>query len=430
MDSELEPIAVETIPMDLGERERPALRRHQVVAGGLALVLLTAGGLAILTGRAGGRPPEEAMAALRSFLSEATSAHLDGTVEGDGAETVFPVRFEVDVILPAQGHWISQDRHSTSEGVAVEGGAYYRAAPSRAVLDTRRWRWRDLPDEPAALQNPGIDSLLSFVAGVPLGLHGLDFVALRHMVDGVESVEAIGGGVYRGRVTRQTPPEGAPAIFGFGHSGTAEFTVADGGRLERAVWRLSAEGWPNITLDIRFSRWDEPLPLTVPGIDDVDPTPEIDEEAVAAFEAAPLLAPETLPEGWILLGAYLDEHLDRDGKIVHDGWESPCPALSLWYQPAFDPRAASRAGAGEEYLRFLELTESTATCRESETDIRESLPNGGEEGVQKTITVTVGVTRVQATSHFSEQDLRRILDQLVPLDLATQPTQQSVPPAG
>jgi hypothetical protein len=82
-------------------------------------------------------------------------------------------------------------------------------------------------------------------------------------------------------------------------------------------------------------------------------------------------------------------------------------------------------------MRFLKLTQSAASCPAPEAaGFQASLPDRGEEGVQKTITATVGTTRVQATSHFSEADLRRILEHLVPMDLTTQSIKLSVPPGG
>jgi hypothetical protein len=46
------------------------------------------------------------------------------------------------------------------------------------------------------------------------------------------------------------------------------------------------------------------------------------------------------------------------------------------------------------------------------------------------VTVTVGTTRIQAGGSLPEAELRQIIGDIKPLDLATQPVQRSVPPTG
>lgn len=423
MDFDLEPIDVRATPVEPAGAEPATSRRRWVLAGGLALVLGAGVGIEVIggAGDAGGRPPEEAMAAPRSFLSEATSVHFDATWSpaqgGPPDVSKSPAslsRFQGDVRLPYQGHWVHDNGYHFTEGLTVEGGAYYRVAQSRRRLRTTPWRWTVRP-EPAALGEHPIGSFVIYTQGLPLGLNGLDFAALRHLADGVSSTEPMGDGVYRGQVRLAGLPDGGPPLFGYEGRGTVEFTVAGNGRLERAVWRPKPGS--RVVLNIRFSRWGQKLALAVPDIDDVDLTPEIDEEAVAAFRAAPLLAPAALPEGWALHGAYVPYP------------SRPCPSLEFWYAPAFDPRALSRAGPSGP-LQFLQLTQWPADCQQPE-----AVPTAGNEAgrgdtVQTAAVATVGATRVEGRSGFPEAELRRVLDHLVLLDLDTLPVQRSVPPAG
>jgi hypothetical protein len=76
------------------------------------------------------------------------------------------------------------------------------------------------------------------------------------------------------------------------------------------------------------------------------------------------------------------------------------------------------------------LVESPASCRDTDLGfgmIPSELPAAGEF---HSVTVTVGTTRIHAGGNVPEAELRRLVGDVRSFDLAAQPIQRSMPPAG
>ena len=132
-------------------------------------------------------------------------------------------------------------------------------------------------------------------------------------------------------------------------------TLADKGRPVRAVVEQTLEvevgdEFPSFRIDSRsehtFTGWGEPLDIEAPADDDIDRTPYIEEEAIAAYQDAPLLQPRGIPAGWVLAGA--------DIYPSYAGDEG-CDQLELDYT---DP--------DDESYGYLYLAEMSLDCADTE----------------------------------------------------------------
>jgi hypothetical protein len=106
-----------------------------------------------------------------------------------------------------------------------------------------------------------------------------------------------------------------------------------------------------------------------PGADRVDPTPGIDEEAVAAFKAHPLLSPRAVPPGMVLQSVdVFDEEPEFESCAgVHLRYGSRGPQLR------------------DGQLRYLSISLRPASCSESGMVLYSGPP--GEAGPPEVVVV-------------------------------------------
>src|SRR5207245_2402047 len=83
---------------------------------------------------------------------------------------------------------------------------------------------------------------------------------------------------------------------------TLNLTALDDGTVQRTAVTLK-NSQANISIDYRWSKWGESVVIEAPTAAEIDATPDIAEEKVAAFKDAPLFQPAALPKGWVLNGA-------------------------------------------------------------------------------------------------------------------------------
>src|SRR5262249_55445278 len=123
---------------------------------------------------------------------------------------------------------------------------------------------------------------------------------------------------------------------------TLTLTALDDGTLQHTSVSLK-NSQANITIDYGWSKWGESVVIAAPTAAEIDATPDIKEEKVAAFKDAPLLQPAGLPKGWVLSGA---DVLSPDETTEH------CPEVEVDYE---DP-----TNQDSGYLTIYEFTPSCA----------------------------------------------------------------------
>ena len=188
------------------------------------------------------------------------------------------------------------------------------------------------------------------------------------------------------------------------NSDTMELTVHRGGRVQSVVLRTRSDA-QTVTTTLRYRDWNVDVDVQEPSAAELDPTPRIDEAAIAAWNATSPLMPKTLPRGWKLVYAdVLGAAQTAEG----------CAQLELRYESP---------GADEGYLYLYQFPLSCARSL-SGPDVR-SFRAGTYEGFGlmsadgvALAQITVRSTAVQADSTLSLAELVTILDEFVPLKLA------------
>lgn len=195
-------------------------------------------------------------------------------------------------------------------------------------------------------------------------------------------------------------------------SGTLELTARDDGRVDRMVLDVTggSDGSSvDAHVDFRFSGWGDAVDVTAPGGSEIDTTPSVDEERVAAYRDAPLLQPAGIPERWVL---------DLADVVPAEDTPEECDQVELDYVDPDDDEA------GYLYLYELPVTCADLAVPPGASAFRAG-PNRGwvgvdpEEGVLAQL--TVGRTVVQAETDLPPAELARVLAELRPLDFAVTP---------
>lgn len=189
----------------------------------------------------------------------------------------------------------------------------------------------------------------------------------------------------------------------------ADLRVDGDGRLHRMLVKLEGPDGKG-SADVRFSRWSEPVKLAAPSPDQIDPTPGIEEEALAAFKATPLVQPVAIPAGWVLDSALVVDAGEEDGA---------CPEVEIFYTDPENPD-------GE----FLDLYQSPASCADLSVAPGSSTFRAGtatgtlapDEGDGILVgVIVVGSTAVAFETDLDQATLSAVLGDLRPLDLAVTP---------
>jgi hypothetical protein len=192
-------------------------------------------------------------------------------------------------------------------------------------------------------------------------------------------------------------------------SAQADLRVDRHGHLHRMLVKLEGPDGKG-SADVRFSRWSRPVTLAAPAPDQIDPTPGIEEEAVAAFKAAPLFQPVAIPAGWVLDTAMVTDPGGEDGS---------CPEVEVFYTDPDNPDGA-----------YLDLYESPASCADLSVAAGSSTfsagPATGSVAPDQGDGILTGVLVRGSTALSFETDmdlatLAAVLGDLRPMDLAVTP---------
>lgn len=160
-------------------------------------------------------------------------------------------------------------------------------------------------------------------------------------------------------------------------------------------------------ISLHFSDWGSRIRVAAPAADQIDPTPHLNEAAVAGYRDTGLYMPQTIPTGWEL--TYAD-------VIPADETAEGCAQVELDYEPS-DPDDDTYL-----YLYFVPLS-----CAEVPDAVQRFTAGRypgfivTEDGSSLAAVLVDNRTVMQADTNLSPDALRDIIDTLVPLDLGAKP---------
>jgi hypothetical protein len=166
-----------------------------------------------------------------------------------------------------------------------------------------------------------------------------------------------------------------------------------------------AAGDSSSNLEVKFSKWNEPVTITVPSGDQVDANPAVDEDGLRKLKDLALVWPTQVPDGWELSVSSPEETADMEVT------ESKCETVELDWYPVTDE---------DHYLTLL-LRPAACALGEDPTPFQPGGPGGlaSRPGTFGTVEVRVGQTAVDVDSDVQGAQLDAILRSLAPVDAET-----------
>lgn len=184
-------------------------------------------------------------------------------------------------------------------------------------------------------------------------------------------------------------------------------TALNDGTVQRTAVTLK-NSQVNVSIDYRWSKWGESVVIEAPTAAEIDATPGIQEEKVAAFKDAPLFQPAALPTGWVLTGADV---------LSADETAENCPEVEVDYE---DPTSQDSG-----YLTIYQLA---ASCADPTAPPGSSAfvagPYRGFAQVDQGETdaqFLAGRTVIQVQTDLTPAQVAQVMGHLVPLNLAKAP---------
>jgi hypothetical protein len=446
-------------PARVEPEERPTRRgpSPRVAWAAAAVVLMAALGGWSVVRTDGSLTPHDRLTAIQKFVQTASSVKFEGSHELSspfaGAAPTY--RTAGSLRFPASARRVSHGGGSPDEeSIRIPQGRYVRSARAGQRLEDARWEF--IPDAETSSREwavegsdgrPSFGELLSGL-GPPLDAEP-DRSDLREVLAALGDVEEAGGDTIRARLPLRKlfrEPRFAEAMLEGTGSVEVRLTSGPGGRLDRMIWELDArrlDAPPRVRCnvpaapagygpaacvreraDITFTGWNEPVDAGAPPRAALDITPGIDEESMATAPPELALAPVDLPAGLVLRWASLDA---GDGT---------CAVLALSYRKP----DAGRADLDRRIELFLTAVNDrcppgTRTTG-PEPSGRTIVAGRHRLRVEQEPVATFGLARFEVTgasvqvewSGVDEPEVVRAVASLAPLDLATQPVYQSVPP--
>ena len=411
-------------------------------------VLVVAGGLALT--RDGPASAAARLDAVRQFLDGARSVRFEASHEVGEQFAGATYRTEGQLRFPGWARRVSNSGSAyDEETIHTDQGRYERLARRGQRLAEQKWTF-SAPAVASRWAGVGPDGKPDFgalLAGLGPPLDGEpDRRDLRGVVRALRAPERMDEDTIRATLPLTalfTDPRLSAAMLDGTGAVEVKLTVGPGGRLDRMGWSLDARrpgdqgrrcnipfdsyGHPECVkerADIRFLDWNGTLEVFVPDIADVDITPGIDEEELAALPSGIALAPAHVPGGLLLERAEVISESAAGGGY--------CEYLVLGYGRGPAP------GSGP--FPILSLRVSTGPCPPPEEEFGPAgrvLMAGRHRGalfrepvvVPGAAVFPVGTARVTVEwSDVAEQLVLDAVASLAPLDLATQPVYRSIPP--
>lgn len=193
---------------------------------------------------------------------------------------------------------------------------------------------------------------------------------------------------------------------------TAKLAVIDGGEVRSMQVHISGKDFVSETR-VAFADWGAPVTIFAPSDDQVDPTPDTNEEAIAAWHDAPLYMPTAIPAGWAL------DYADVIGAA--DTAEG-CAQVELDFEP---PGGADDNNAPYMYIYELPTACADNTAGTSAQAFRAGSHSGvidtGKDGISMAQLTIDAKTTIQAETTLTPAELATVLSRLGPLDLSVTP---------
>lgn len=381
--------------------------RRTLLGVAVAIAAVLAGDAAALVAGQGEVDAATLLARTTAFVRHNRSVHFEGGVRLEerlgrrrdvGSFSVTRLALEGDAHFSGRAHFTIDYGDNHAELIVLGLRVWSRQAERLGRLDDQKWSRADpgAEDRRSGVVRPGRRA--DGDPGQPQQLLRLLELGRRP-----HRVHRPGDGT-----TFAVELDPGKAFGAFGEDvdeATLEVTVDDDGRTPlRAVLRVLGRE-ADLAVDYRLSSWGERVAITAPALADVDPTPGIDEEEVAAFDEVPLLQPRGIPAGWEL-----------DVAAVVEGEGAECDRVDLDY---IDP-ASDRTG-------YLYLHQMAVACRTDPDEGWQPFAAGRYLGYfllddgQLSAELVAGETLLQVETDLSPDELATVLAHLRPLDLTVAP---------
>lgn len=389
----------------------------------LALLVLLGGGGGAAYFLSGEDEPTvaELLSATKKFVAEVKTATFTGkgTTESaedglggkegaSGSSILQRLNFKGEVSFPDRSKTIVDfGRDGALETLVIKDDAYVREAEKARDLDEELWAKVELP--PGVVKPKGDGPVLDFndpTSGGPLSIP--DLLAAGKAPKTFtkdDSAYVLDLRLDPGDVIPDAEQTGLEVDLL-----TLTIRVEKDGKLLSYTLTIKGDAIDSTsTLDFT---WGEKVKIDAPGADEIDVTPEIDEEALEKFTDAPILVPEAIPAGWVIAFA---------GVLPPEETVEECEEASIDYGDPENPDGA-----------YLELYVFSADCDgldwPGSTGLKEFRPSNASEGyiagnpddgwhAQFIIDGTV----IQATTDLNPEELATVLAKLVIFDPAKTP---------
>ena len=352
----------------------------------------------------------------RAFVGRADTVTFEGDgrleISGEDAAADESVVQRIDIrgegVIGERHHVVQDLGDVVFEELAIGGTTYLRRAEGVDDLDGEQWGQFDADDLPGGVVLPGRPPAVAAAealtpAGLDLVLEEVSDVRGQRRADGGWSLEVATEAADLFRRLEEDFGVDVDEV-------DVELDVDETGRPARYRVVLGGDGLDG-SLDFGTIGWGAPVELEAPDDDDLDPTPFVDEAALADFDEAPVLVLGEVPTGWVLDAGYTVSAEETDG----------CEEVQLDY---IDP--VSESG----YLFVTVLAADCADTGPPAGAIRFDAAGGEgwvlEEGDGYTRgAVVVGDTAVVVDTDLPAASVQRLLESLRPYDprTVTQPAE-------
>lgn len=477
-------VPIEVTPVRVAKRPR----RAPLLA---VLGVLVVGGVAaaaVVLLRTGGRDADEALAAAHAAVEDADSFRFTirttGTLrEGDSDNST-----ETTTRTTEEGEWAAGAWHVTSTDdysayetiVAADGTSYDRwsEGEAAAIEPDQQWDRYEVPADSAAGDQPDdiVEAVVELAEDGGLPFPGDDPATPEDAAYADEAAVGLavtiylGGGGLAGQGSGlgllpfwPTSPTGddpvgfLDAIEAYGEPAlddprTITATLRAPAELVEALDHPVPDGEVTLTLDaedrpvdlrlrvaaerasselaLTFADWDGGITVAIPGDDEVDPTPWVEEELIRAVRVAPVV-PTEVPEGWEPMVSVMpmDEYYGEG--------PADCDVLDVSYDEPISDEAleAIEDGAGSfgPELGYVWLYQTTLDCALALDDT--PFVPGGPGGLPHRSPgfapeqVLVGDTAVEVDADLPPDQLEALIASLAVVDVETLVAVASAQPA-
>jgi hypothetical protein len=378
-----------------------------------AIVALVAGDVLGLVITSGGdeASPAELVSSTRAFVDARKDTAFTGHVsieqreEGGGGSFVQRLTLKGVAHVPDHSRFVVTTEGSASEVITIGNVAYVREATDESALEAEKWAELDPQSED---ERAGIVRQQGLAAGADQVGDPITLLRIIGSVRNAALVRRTGDVSVVAAAIDPTQAFGS-ALGGQIDQARLELSIGPAGRLVRAAMTAKGSG-ESVSADYRFSRWGTAVTVAAPPKAELDPTPFIDEEDLAAFKDAPVLQPRGIPAGWVLDGAFV---------LSADETAEGCRQVELDYTDPDNPDAG--------YLTIYQLPVACADLARPEGSAPFAAGRWSgyidESDGGSTAQIVVGATVVQAETDLPSDALARVLSDLIPLDTSKPPAE-------